>query len=365
MDMRIYERKKAFTILELLVAVSVTALLAGMLLTITSQVVQTQTKASGNLETNQVAQFVLDRIQEDLQCAVFKNDGNVWMAADILTNTDNSGRWNEKSYSVPKPSIESLRVSIEHWPQENLTPTDQANKQGQLTESRFGTAGTWLRFFSQSPELDPQAENSGGARAISYQILRYGLTSSEDSTPKYQLFRSDVSDINTLNAGYNLHPEDGPYSNVSQNGPREIGNIKNPIYQNNGKESTDFSLASNIVDFGVRAYLIHNRSQGTGILQQIFPDLNETTDDFSYLATSNSNYQTHSQKRSNQGYAFPDVIDVMIRVLTTEGASALATYEEGLIPPPEGFSEDEYWWELVEQNSEVYTRRIRIFAEGL
>ena len=55
----------------------------------------------------------------------------------------------------------------------------------------------------------------------------------------------------------------------------------------------------------------------------------------------------------------------MIRVLTTEGASALATYEEGLIPPPEGFSEDEYWWELVEQNSEVYTRRIRIFAEGL
>ena len=162
-----------------------------------------------------------------------------------------------------------------------------------------------------------------------------------------------------------MHPEDGPYSNVSENGPREIGNIKNPIYQNNGKESTDFSLASNIVDFGVRAYLIRNRSQGTGILQQIFPDLNETTDDFSYLATSNSNYQTHSQKRSNQGYAFPDVIDVMIRVLTTEGASALATYEEGLIPPPEGFSEDEYWWELVEQNSEVYTRRIKIFAEGL
>ncbi len=55
-----------------------------MLLNITSQVVQTQTQASGNLETNQVAQFVLDRIQEDLQCAIFKNDGNVWMAAEIL-----------------------------------------------------------------------------------------------------------------------------------------------------------------------------------------------------------------------------------------------------------------------------------------
>ena len=68
-----------FTVLELLVAVSVTALLAGMLLNITSQVVSTQTKASSDLETNQVAQFILDRIQEDLHCAVFRNDGNVWM----------------------------------------------------------------------------------------------------------------------------------------------------------------------------------------------------------------------------------------------------------------------------------------------
>ena len=83
MDLRSRDSRKAFTVLELLVAVSVTALLAGMLLNITSQVVKTQTQASGNLETNQVAQFVLDRIQEDLQCAVYRNDGNIWMAADI------------------------------------------------------------------------------------------------------------------------------------------------------------------------------------------------------------------------------------------------------------------------------------------
>ena len=54
--------KRGFTVLELLVAVSVTALLAAMLFTITSQVVKTQTQSSGDLETNQVAQFILDRI---------------------------------------------------------------------------------------------------------------------------------------------------------------------------------------------------------------------------------------------------------------------------------------------------------------
>ena len=39
--------KRGFTVLELLVAVSVTALLAAMLFTITSQVIKTQTQSSG------------------------------------------------------------------------------------------------------------------------------------------------------------------------------------------------------------------------------------------------------------------------------------------------------------------------------
>ena len=157
---------KAFTVLELLVAVSVTALLAGMLLNITSQVVQTQTQASGNLETNQVAQFVLDRIQEDLQCAVFKNDGNVWMAANILDSADELDNWVEAT--VSKPENISLRIKIEDWEENEINPTFKANQQGPLSESRFGVGGVWL-----------DAENSGGARAISYQIIRYGLTSSK------------------------------------------------------------------------------------------------------------------------------------------------------------------------------------------
>ena len=215
--------KKAFTVLELLVAVSVTALLAGMLLNITSQVMKTQTEASGDLETNQVAQFVLDRIQEDLQCAVYKNDGNVWMAADILESTDNSGNWAEAKEA--KPVEESIRILSDDWPEEDLNPTIVANKQGPLNESRFGVASVWLRFFTEAPEVDPEAENSGGARAVSYQIIRHGLTSSETSTPRYQLFRSDVSDVNTYEAGYNLDSAEGGYANIGNDGPRESGNI--------------------------------------------------------------------------------------------------------------------------------------------
>ena len=354
-------RLKAFTVLELLVAVSVTALLAGMLFNITSQVMKTQNQASGNLETNQVAQFVLDRIQEDLQCAIFRSDGYVWMAADILENSDNSGEWEEAE--VPKPTEKSLRVLHTHWPSDLVTPNMEANMQGLLRESRFGLAGVWLRFFSGAPEVDPNAENTGGARAISYQIVRHGLTGSGSSTPRYQLFRSDVSNKNTLTAGYNLDPDDGNYTLAASMGPREAGNIQNPLFTKSGSTSTDFSLASNVVDFGIRAYVLRKQPQGTSYLYLVFPDLKDTGSTFSYKASSNPNYYKDPQNKLLN--AFPDVVDVMVRIMTTEGSNSLAAFEDGLIPAPEDMDKDEFWWDLVEKNSEVYVRRIKIFAKGL
>lgn len=55
----------------------------------------------------------------------------------------------------------------------------------------------------------------------------------------------------------------------------------------------------------------------------------------------------------------------MVRILTTEGASAISAYEEGLIPTPSGKNPDEYWWEIAEKNSEVYTRRVRVIPSGI
>ena len=149
-------------------------------------------------------------------------------------------------------------------------------------ESRFGVAGCWLRFFSQSPELDPNAKNHGSARAIGYQIIRYGLTGSPSSRAKYQLFRSDVSARNTFEAGYNLHPDGGYDSSASLTSldpsdlgtPRIPSSITNPIVTDGTDYSpTSFSLASNIIDFGIRAYHLEKNSFGTGNLVQIFPPI--------------------------------------------------------------------------------------------
>jgi hypothetical protein len=43
-------------------------------------------------------------------------------------------------------------------------PNDQfaeANNQVSLLNSRFGEAGTFFRFFTQAPELDPNTPNTG------------------------------------------------------------------------------------------------------------------------------------------------------------------------------------------------------------
>ena len=361
-----------FTILELLVAVSVTALLAAMLLNITSQVVTTQSQASGDLETNQVAQFILDRIQEDLQCAISRNDGNVWMAAKILTSEDNSGSW-VRANSVAKPEDESKRVFFDDWsdvawPDDNKGKEDkelaEANQQGSLIESRFGIGGTWLRFFTQAPELDPKVTNKGGIRAIAYQVVRYGLTGATTSRPRYQLFRSDVSTENTFAANFNLHPTDGFYNSQSNDNFRSARIIENPISNGSQNESpTSFSLASNIIDFGIRAYIYQKNSQGTGFLKQIFPKTETLNHDDELLASTHPDYRMNPSDASYN--SFPEVIDVMIRVLTSEGESAINALEEGLTPVPEGFEEGEYWWEIAEKNSEVYTRRIKIFSSSI
>ena len=119
--------------------------------------------------------------------------------------------------------------------------------------------------------------------------------------PRYQLFRADVSDENTLRAGFNHIPMkttginfdnfqlESIYGEKStQIGYRSAETIHNPIIQNADTISpTAFSIAANVVDFGIRAYVFKNNRHGTGYLKQIFPDKNSATDtEYEFLASS-------------------------------------------------------------------------------
>jgi len=366
---------RGFTVLELIVAVSVTAVLSGMLLLISRQVLETQSVSSAELERNQIAHFVLDQIQEDLQCALYRNDGNVWMAMSLLNESDNSGSWIEpKKSSLAKPPLNSLRIIESDWPSDALQDAEiDSLGQGPFAKSRFGLAGTWLRFFTQSPELDPQAKGDGAARAVSYQIIRYGITGSSNSRKRYHLFRSDVSAKNTFEAGYNLHPENDSWygsdaSNISVDSnflgtPRVPSTLINPVIEEGGDYlPTSFSLATNIIDFGIRAYHLEKNSFGTGNLVQIFPPIDQDSPGNllaeEFLATSHIPYQVITDPTF---YLFPDVVDVMVRVLSEEGARILESFENGDFPNMEEVD----WWSIAEEHSKVYFRRIKIYGSGI
>jgi prepilin-type N-terminal cleavage/methylation domain-containing protein len=361
-----------FTLLELIVAVAVTGLLSGMLLTISSQVLNTQSKSSGQLETNLIAQSVLDQIQEDMQCALFRNDGNIWMALSILEDEENSGFW--ASAVQKKPPESSLRIfKSDTTESENMNEPEVPDNLGQLPFelSRFGVGGVWMRFFTQAPELGNNEEiNSGGARAIAYQIIRYGLTASKSSAPRYQLFRTDVTAKNTYAAGYDLHP-DGPYGDksgevniVEPDTPRNHTLLEKPILESGDDQpATAFSIGSNIIDLGVRAYLVEYSSSGTGNLIQIFPPISPASPGnmISNVFYATSNLSLDYSPNPPPYNKFPDVVDIMVRVLTLEGANKLEAFESGDIPETDSVN----WWSIAEENSDVYFRRVKIYGSGI
>ena len=339
--------RRGFTIIELMVALVVTGLLAAMLLKISTDVLNTYNQTTGELDSHLAARFALDQIAEDLQAAVSRRDGGVWLAVtvrDKKSDLEATGKWVDDS--VSKPIESSLRMDQEEF--ENC---------------RYGVGGVWLRLITQSTDM---LTETPGARAVSYLIDRRGSGSSEDEsselgTHRYTLFRGDVSPKDSFEAGFNLHPTDGDYAEVGDGGTRDAGQVKSP-HRDNG-------FIDNVIDFGVRFYVKDNDPAFPNGLRLVFPANSEgylSNDDTEHLATTDPEYRSQGDKI---GYStiYPEVVDVMVRVLTMEGAEAIRAFEEGVTKRPAEYADepDEYWWFLAEQYSYVFVRRIQLYPSGV
>ena len=63
----------------------------------------------------------------------------------------------------------------------------------------------------------------------------------------------------------------------------------------------------------------------------------------------------------------PEVVDVMVRILTDEGARLIGTFEQANSPLtlPAGVNAQQYWWQLATAHSQVFTRRIVLPTQPL
>ena len=320
-----------FTLLEVLVAATITLGLAGLMLAVVTNTLNLWHRTQDNFTATTQAKLVLDLLERDLQAAVFRADGSTWLAIDVL-NSSNSltthGWLPPGSLSKPAGS-ESQR----------LAPVVAAGITPLISNARFGLSGAWLRLIATNVESDGSLPV-----AVSYQIARRPLSgainAANPAAVRYSLFRSAVSAENTLAAGPDVTAPGYGSTSVNPAGPRSPATLANP-------NSSD-ALATNVVDLAVWLYV----RDSSGNLRRIFPSDNG---DFSHTARDTG--------AAPDATRFPDVADVMVRILSEAGATLIAEMEKGgsrVLRPPIYGTDAEWWWAVVDANSRPCIRRIEL-----
>lgn len=318
---------RAFTLLELLVAMGITALIAGLLLTVTTQLLALWQRQQGQQMQAVAAKLALDLIERDWQAAVRSHEASGWFAAEIIETP--AGLANHGwlvGGSLRKPAAGGSL---------NVLPAPDAAGRRELAQARFGLSGVWWRFVTTNTEADGSLPV-----VVAYQVVRRPITgdpvAGNPAPVRYALYRSAVSVAQTFLDGYDVLADDYRSTSQAPAAYRSARSITNPSHAS--------LLASHVVDFGCWFY----RREADGSLRRIYP---EQTGDLAHVA---SGFGGAAASR------YPDVVDVFIRVLSESGAARLAAAEAGQLGlRPARYADDAaWWWALVEENSAVFTRRI-------
>jgi hypothetical protein len=274
---------------------------------------------------------VLSLLEQDLQSALHRPDAICWLAVDVLDTANglaNHG-W-LTSAGLMKPATGG-----------SLRPLPLPDEKGVslIRDARFGLSGTWLRFVTTQVE-------SGGSlpSVVAWQVVRRPVTgdpvANNPAPVRYSLYRSVVSNGETFANGYDVTSSaygsaNNTPSSALSTAYRQPRNVTNPSHAN--------LLAPNVVDFGCWFYV----RDGTGNLVRIFPT---SGTDVSHQAIGGS---TVNETR------FPEVADVVVRILSEEGATLIDAMEAGRVVRPAAYATDaDWWWAVVEAHSAVFVQRV-------
>jgi len=85
---------RAFTLIEIMVATVIMVVLVGLVIQITSEVLKVWSRSSGKLAANAEARIAMDMITQDLETAVFRNNGLQWLRSEDDTVSGPAGTSN-------------------------------------------------------------------------------------------------------------------------------------------------------------------------------------------------------------------------------------------------------------------------------
>lgn len=323
---------RAFTLLELLVATAIAVLFAGLLLAVIIGTLDSWRRSQSAFTSGAQAQLVFDLLERDLQAAIFRPDGGTWLAVDVVEDLATLGRhgW----LAAPR-----LKPAGEPWRQLLGTSPDAAG--GEHENARFGRGGAWLRFVTTN------VETAGSLPVVvSYQIARRpvsGPITADNAAPiRYTLYRAVVSAEQTWAKGCSVDASAYASTATAPTGSRAPATVANP-------NNVD-ALAANVIDFGVWLYA----RNADGALRRVFP--------------AGPTDLSHAARRGPHTVGdgdLPVVADVMLRLVSEDGAQQLESIEKGLGRRPAAFASDgDWWWSVAESHSRTLVCRIDLQKEA-
>jgi prepilin-type N-terminal cleavage/methylation domain-containing protein len=98
--------KRAFTLIEIMVATVIMVVLVGLVIQITSEVLKVWTRSSGKLSANAEARIAMDLITQDLETAVFRNNGQQWLRVQGPETTGGNYQDDTVSLKLFSPALD-------------------------------------------------------------------------------------------------------------------------------------------------------------------------------------------------------------------------------------------------------------------
>jgi hypothetical protein len=284
-----------FTLVELLVAGGITAVLATVMVSVVAQTAAGWARSANRMSGEAKARQVFEQLAADIAGMHGLDNGDCWFAADVHGTLD--------------------------------VATDN------LEEARFGTNGVRVKFVTTRRGRNRDLESLSAPVAVGYRIVRretggiatYVLCRAEVRPATVLGAEGSTAGRGTLEAGYDV------IAPAYDSG--EAGSFADPGTLAASVTAGDSVLAEHVIDFGVRGEFPRPGGLGSNVF--VYPPVPRP-----------------AGEAGDSG--LPRSVDIMLRILTDEGARLVARLGTDAGMPVQDR------WRLVQAHSHVFTRRLRV-----
>ncbi|MFU8848829.1 MAG: type II secretion system protein J [Opitutales bacterium] len=299
--------RRAFTLIEVMVAAAITIVMVGLVIQITGEVLKLWNRSMGKLSANAEARMAMELLTSDLEMAVLVNNGQQW-----------------------------LRVETN------------------VTDSPIVGQTVALKLFTTA--MDRQANQAGNISAVSYRLAEAPAYdgAKEDSFVLFRALEEPRETFDTLLGS----TADGSKQQELMGGFWDETNTVNPANY----------LAGNIVDFKVYLYgdvIPSGETQKVEVIFNASGDVEVEGDDLSYTRSDDfdgSVSQNYVYGGIDSSQLLPTFAEISLTIMSDEGLEILRLLSQGI--EGTGFeNSQEGVNDVILQHGEVFKRRVHFKAK--